>query len=129
VLCGVDLGDVTSLEDMVGLARTLLAFGPNYVLVKGGHFALSSMTEERAPDVLVGNGDVTVFDAPRVDTVNDHGTGCSLSAAMCAGLGLGRPLPDATRDAKSFVLAALNGAATWRLGQGRGPIDHLGWNQ
>ena len=128
VLCDVDVNDVTSLEDMVNLAYTLLALGPNYVLVKGGHFALSSVTQERAPDVLVGNGDVTIFDAARVDTVNDHGTGCSLSAALCAGLGLGRSMPDATRDAKSYVLAALNGAAAWRLGAGRGPIDHLGWN-
>jgi hydroxymethylpyrimidine kinase/phosphomethylpyrimidine kinase len=128
VLCGVEVNDVTSLEDMVKLAHTLLALGPDYVLVKGGHFARLSVTQERAPDVLVGSGDVTVFDAGRVDTVNDHGTGCSLSAAICAGLGLGRSLPDATRDAKSYVLAALNGAATWHLGQGRGPIDHLGWN-
>ena len=72
--------------------------------------------------------DFIVFDAPRVMTTNDHGTGCSLSAAICAGLGLGRTLPDATRDAKSFVLAALTSAASWHLGAGRGPIDHLGWN-
>ena len=127
VLCDVDVHDVTNLEDMVSLAQTLLAMGPQYVLVKGGHFARSSLGE-RTPDVLVGNDEVTVFDAARVDTNNDHGTGCSLSAALCAGLGLGRSLPDATRDAKSFVLSALNGARTWQLGQGRGPIDHLGWN-
>jgi hydroxymethylpyrimidine kinase/phosphomethylpyrimidine kinase len=127
VLCDVEVNDVTNLEDMVGLAQVLLAMGPQYVLVKGGHFARSS-TGERTPDVLVGPDDVTVFDAARIDTNNDHGTGCSLSAAICAGLGLGRSLPDATRDAKSFVLSALYGARTWQLGQGRGPIDHLGWN-
>lgn len=127
VLCDVEVNDVTNLEDMVGLAQVLLAMGPQYVLVKGGHFARSS-TGERTPDVLVGRDEVTVFDAARIDTNNDHGTGCSLSAAICAGLGLGRSLPDATRDAKSFVLSALYGARTWQLGQGRGPIDHLGWN-
>lgn len=128
VLCDVDVNDVTSLEDMVTLAHTLLAFGSTYVLVKGGHFARSSGQARHAPDVLVGNGEVTVFDAPRIETTNDHGTGCSLSAAICAGLGLGRTLPEATRDAKSFVLAGLRGASSWQLGRGRGPIDHLGWN-
>ncbi len=128
VLCGVDVGDVKDLEDMVGLAQTLLSFGPRYVLVKGGHYARSSVTENRAPDILMGGGEVVILDAVRIDTINDHGTGCSLAAAICAGLGLGRSLPEATRDAKSFVLSALEGAAAWRLGHGHGPIDHLGWN-
>jgi hydroxymethylpyrimidine kinase/phosphomethylpyrimidine kinase len=127
-LCGVDVGDITTLDDMADLARTILAWGPKFVLVKGGHFIAGAATESRSPDLLVSAEGVVLFDAPRVATANDHGTGCSLSAAICAGLGLGRSVPDAVRDAKSYVLAALTGAATWRLGQGRGPIDHLGWN-
>ena len=127
VLCDIDVRDVTSEADMVALGETILGFGVEYVLVKGGHFAEHAASEMRAPDILVGGGDVILFDAERVTTVNDHGTGCSLSAAIAAGLGLGRSLPDATRDAKSFVLAALIGARDWRLGHGRGPIDHLGW--
>lgn len=128
VLCGVDVSDVKDLEDMITLAQTIRSFGPRFVLVKGGHFARSSVTESRAPDVLLGDGEVVVLDAARVETTNDHGTGCSLSAAICAGLGLGRSVPEATRDAKSFVLSALEGAVAWRLGQGHGPIDLLGWN-
>ena len=127
VLCEVDIRDVTTEADMVALAQTIQGFGVDYVLVKGGHFAEHSATENRAPDILVGGGDIVVYDAERVATTNDHGTGCSLSAAIAAGLGLGRTLPDATRDAKSFVLSALKGAQTWRLGHGRGPIDHFGW--
>lgn len=125
-LCEVDVRDVTSLEDMCSLAHQLFALGPRYVLVKGGH--LVAEVDAPVPDVLVGPGGVVVFESPRVDTRNDHGTGCSLSAALCAGLGLGRSVEDATRDAKAFVLAALQGGATWRLGHGRGPLDHLGWN-
>ena len=125
----VDVRDVTSHEDMVALARTLLNYGSRYVLIKGGHFASASATEHRAPDILVSAQDVVIFDAPRVNTMNDHGTGCSLSAAIAAGLGYGRSVSDATRDAKSFVLAALTNAAPWHLGGGHGPIDHLGWNQ
>jgi hydroxymethylpyrimidine/phosphomethylpyrimidine kinase len=129
VLAGVDVRDITTIDDMLGLATALLAYGPRFVLVKGGHFAEATLTERSAPDILVSHEEVLVLDAPRVVTINDHGTGCSLSAAIAAGLGYGRPVSDATRDAKSFVLAALQGAASWRLGRGHGPIDHLGWNQ
>jgi hydroxymethylpyrimidine kinase/phosphomethylpyrimidine kinase len=128
MLCGVAVGDVKDHDDMLTLAHQLLGFGSTWVLVKGGHFAERSLADGHAPDVLVGPGDVFVFDAERVTTTNDHGTGCSLSAAICAGLALGRSVPDATRDAKSFVLAALLSAADWKLGRGRGPIDHLGWD-
>ena len=127
VLCGVDVHDVRDLEDLTKLARTILAMGPSFVLVKGGHLAYTP-SAEHAPDLLLGHDDLVVFDAMRVETLNDHGTGCSLSAAIAAGLGLGRSVLDATRDAKSFVLAALTSASTWHLGQGRGPIDHFGWN-
>jgi hydroxymethylpyrimidine/phosphomethylpyrimidine kinase len=128
VLCGVDVRDVTTLDDLHALARTILAMGPTFVLVKGGHF-VTTLDALRAPDILLGHDEVVVFDAARVDTQNDHGTGCSLSSAIAAGLSLDRSVLDATRDAKSFVLAALESAATWRLGRGRGPIDHLGWNE
>jgi len=127
ILCGVDVNDVKNHDDMLAVAHQLLGFGSTWALVKGGHFAEHSLTERRTPDVLVGGGEVFVFDAERVTTTNDHGTGCSLSAAICAGLALGRSVPDAARDAKSFVLAALTSAADWKLGRGRGPIDHLGW--
>ena len=128
VLCEVDVRDVRSLEDMATLASELLALGPRYVLVKGGHFAAAGI-DAPVPDVLRGHEGVTVFESARVATTNDHGTGCSLSAALCAGLGLGRSVHDATRDAKSFVVAALQGASGWHLGHGRGPLDHLGWQQ
>lgn len=127
-LCNVELDDVQDIDDLADLARSIVAMGPSHALVKGGHFARSPQVS-RAPDVLASVGELIVFDAERVDTINDHGTGCSLSSAIAAGLALGRNVPDATRDAKSFVLAALQGAATWRLGRGRGPIDHLGWGE
>jgi hydroxymethylpyrimidine kinase/phosphomethylpyrimidine kinase len=129
LLCDVDVRDVKSHDDMVALAHAILAFGPTFALVKGGHFAQASLTETRAPDILVGADEVFIFDAARVDTRNDHGTGCSLSAAIAAGLAYERTVPDATRDAKSFVLAALTSAANWKLGSGHGPIDHLGWDE
>ncbi len=128
VLAGVDVRDVKTLEDMIELAGRLLALGPRAVLVKGGHLRTNASVQSHAPDVLMDNDGVSVLDGPRVETTNDHGTGCSLAAAVAAGLAYGRPLPNAVRDAKSFVLAALNSAANWHLGHGHGPIDHLGWN-
>ena len=91
--------------------------------MKGGHFD-GSAHPERAPDVLVSASDVFVFDAPRVTTTNDHGTGCSLSSAIAAGLALGRTLPDAVRDAKSFVLAALKvpPTGTWARSRADRPL-------
>jgi hydroxymethylpyrimidine/phosphomethylpyrimidine kinase len=141
-LCDVDVRDVTTVEDMTALGQQLLALGSRYVLVKGGHLAgaemdapifddhvLETLTPERlVPDVLVSATDVIVMNSLRVETTNDHGTGCSLSAAVCAGVALGASVEDATRDAKSFVFAALQGAAQWHLGRGHGPLDHLGWN-
>ena len=129
LLCGVELDDVRSPEDMASLGELLIKLGARHVLVKGGHALASSTTSQHAPDFLLGPEGLVVFDAPRVSTRNDHGTGCSLASAIAAGLALERPLGDAVRDAKSFVLAALEGAREWRLGAGHGPIDHLGWGQ
>jgi hydroxymethylpyrimidine/phosphomethylpyrimidine kinase len=128
VLCGVDVRDVGSLDDLETLALTILDFGPVYVLVKGGHL-VESRHPDHSTDLLVSRDALVVLDGPRVATTNDHGTGCSLSSAIAAGLALGRNVTEATRDAKSFVLAALEGAAAWQLGRGRGPIDHLGWSE
>lgn len=127
LLCGVDERDVRSRKDVLALGRQLLSMGPRYVLVKGGHFADRVPPLDEAPDVLLGDEGSVVFDAPRVDTKNDHGTGCSLSSAIAAGLALGQSVPDAVAGAKQFVFTALERAAHWRLGAGRGPIDHLGW--
>lgn len=127
VLCGVDARDVRTLDDLEELATVILAMGSTYVLVKGGH--LESHHSERSVDLLVSRDGLVVLEGPRVSTKNDHGTGCSLSSAIASGLALGRSVTEATRDAKSFVLAGLEGAAQWRLGAGRGPIDHLGWDE
>lgn len=127
VICGVDARDVVTVNDLVSLARDILNMGPRNVLVKGGHLCCAD--DVGSPDVLVSEDELVIFEAPRIATENDHGTGCSLSSAIAAGLGLGRGVHDATRDAKSFVLAALTSARTWHLGHGRGPIDHLGWGE
>ena len=127
-LLDVPSSEVRSTEHMIELGHQLLGFGPSWVLVKGGHL-FDQNAEMTAPDVLISASEQHVFEATRIDTVNDHGTGCSLSSAIAARLALGDSVPDATKAAKQFVFDALRGAGDWRLGRGRGPIDHLGWNK
>lgn len=126
-LLGIDVRELDTTAAMTDAARSIRAFGPQWVLVKGGHFAAGSVTERGAPDVLVGDTTETLF-AERVATDNDHGTGCSLAAAIAARLAAGEDVRTAVRQAKSFVLRALHRSADWRLGKGHGPIDHFGWN-
>jgi hydroxymethylpyrimidine/phosphomethylpyrimidine kinase len=128
VLVGVDVREINTIDAMRELAFAILKFGPTYVVIKGGHFAEGAITEGLAPDLLVSIDSELVLDAERVITRNDHGTGCSMAAAIAAGLCLDHDVMTAVRDAKAFVLRGLRGGAAWRLGGGHGPIDHMGWN-
>jgi hydroxymethylpyrimidine/phosphomethylpyrimidine kinase len=119
VLTGIVIDGV---DDMVAAARHIVAGGAAAAVVKGGHLA-----GDRAPDVLVVGDDVHVIDSPRIASGNDHGSGCTLSAAIAAHLARGADVLDAVTEAKAFVHRALEGSATWRLGSGHGPLDQLGW--
>jgi hydroxymethylpyrimidine/phosphomethylpyrimidine kinase len=126
-LLEVDVRELTSLAAMADAGRRLRALGARFVLVKGGHAFVGTATESVAPDVLVG-ADVVMLPAERIATNNDHGTGCSLAAAVTARLARGDDVGAAVAAAKTFVHRALAGAVTWRLGKGHGPIDHMGWS-
>ena len=119
VLTGAAVDD---MEDMTRAARRLAETGARVVVVKGGHLA-----GDRAPDVVVADGELRVLDGARVPSRNDHGTGCTLSAATAAHLAQGAEPLTALVEAKAFVTAALAGSSTWRLGAGHGPLDHFGW--
>jgi hydroxymethylpyrimidine/phosphomethylpyrimidine kinase len=121
VLTGQAVGDI---DGMVRAAERLHDLGARIVVVKGGH-----LESGRAPDVVMCEGAVQVLDEPRVATRNDHGTGCTLSAATAALLAHGADPLGALRRAKQFVTDALEGARSWRLGAGHGPLDHFGWSE
>ncbi|MGA7811251.1 bifunctional hydroxymethylpyrimidine kinase/phosphomethylpyrimidine kinase [Bradyrhizobium sp.] len=100
--------------------RRLLAMGCPAVLIKGGHGqGADSM------DYLVRESGTIALAAPRVATRNTHGTGCSLSSAIAAGLAKGEDLETAVRHAKVFVSAAIAAADRFAVGRGHGPIHHL----
>ena len=123
LLAGGSVGDVRTVEDMKAAASALGRLGPAAVVVKGGHL------DGDAVDVVWSHGAVTVLEGPRVRTGNDHGTGCTLAAALAA-LWARRPdleLVEALTEAKRYVTKALVGSASWHLGAGRGPLDHFGW--
>jgi hydroxymethylpyrimidine/phosphomethylpyrimidine kinase len=136
LLAGLDPEDGASVGDLAGMveaARRIYALGPAWVLVKGGHLPGVEVpghpdAPEMVPDVLFDGTEVIVVAGPLVATANTHGTGCSLSSAITAGLALGGSVPDTVESAKAFVHDALVGAASWTLGRGHGPLDHFDWS-
>jgi hydroxymethylpyrimidine/phosphomethylpyrimidine kinase len=100
--------------------RRLLAMGCRMVLIKGGHGQGAESI-----DYLVGGDGVTALAAPRIATQNTHGTGCSLSSAIAAGLAKGEPLETAVRHAKTWISAAIAAADRLDVGRGHGPIHHF----
>ncbi len=108
---------VSDLAGMRQAARDLRAFGPAAVLVKGGALPGAPV------DVFFDGERLEEILAPRVETRNVHGTGCTLSAAICARLALGEPLLEAVRRAKAWLTEALR--RSYAAGKGRGPLDHL----
>jgi hydroxymethylpyrimidine/phosphomethylpyrimidine kinase len=100
--------------------RRLLSLGCPAVLIKGGHGEGSEST-----DYLVGAGGTVALSAPRIATKNTHGTGCSLSSAIAAGLARGEAMETAVRNAKTFISAAIAAADRFSVGHGHGPIHHF----
>jgi hydroxymethylpyrimidine/phosphomethylpyrimidine kinase len=123
VLAGTEPDELRATDARVRVAERLRdTTGARFVVVKGGHLT------DSAEDVVAGPDGVHVLPGDRVGTGNDHGTGCSLSAAVAAQLARDVPVPEAIEGAKAFVARALAGGARWRLGGGRGPLDHFGWS-
>jgi hydroxymethylpyrimidine/phosphomethylpyrimidine kinase len=100
--------------------QRLLAMGCRMVLIKGGHGQGAESI-----DYLVGGEGVTALAAPRIATRNTHGTGCSLSSAIAAGLARGEDLETAVRHAKTWISAAIAAADRLDVGHGHGPIHHF----
>jgi hydroxymethylpyrimidine/phosphomethylpyrimidine kinase len=106
--------------EMYAQAQKLLALGTGAVLIKGGHGGGSDSV-----DLLVEGTSTTRFTVPRIQTRNTHGTGCTLAAAIAAGLAKNLSLVDAVRQAKAFVTAALEAADRLEIGTGSGPVHHF----
>ena len=115
ILVGHPVRDPQAMERA---GRRLVELGASAALIKGGHLA-----DRVLVDLLVTRTTVVRYERPRIETTSTHGTGCTLSAAITAGLALGRPLERAVPDALDFVARAI--ASAPGLGAGHGPLDHF----
>ncbi len=113
-LAGIPVEDQKGMEEA---ARRIHRLGPRYVLVKGGHL------KGEAVDMLWGGREFTRLSAPRIDSPNTHGTGCTFSAAIAAGLAHGLPLIEAVREAKAYVTKAIQEG--FAPGRGVGMLRHF----
>ena len=116
----LDHAPARSEAEMEAQARALLDFGAQYVLIKGGHGEGSESV-----DLLIDATSVTRFAEMRIATRNTHGSGCTLSSAIAAGIAKGHDLKTAVRDAKTYVTAAIAAADTLAIGHGNGPLHHF----
>lgn len=105
---------------MTAQAEALMRLGAQAVLVKGGHG-----TGAEAEDLLMTAEGPTWLSAPRHPTKNTHGTGCTLSSAIAAGLAKGLGLADAVAAAKAYLTAAIRAADDLSIGHGHGPVHHF----
>ncbi|HET7024491.1 MAG TPA: bifunctional hydroxymethylpyrimidine kinase/phosphomethylpyrimidine kinase [Gemmatimonadales bacterium] len=115
ILTGITVRDPAEMDEA---GRRLLALGAGAALVKGGH-----LTGEELVDVLVTKTGITRIRHARIPTTSTHGTGCTLSAAIAAGLALGWALDAAITTGLDFVSRAI--AAAPGLGSGHGPVSHF----
>ena len=107
-------------EDMEKACRDLAALGPRAVLLKGGH-----LPGRASPDLLFAEGKFHRLEGTRTQTRNTHGTGCTLSSAIAAGLAKGLDIAAAAEAAKEYISAALEAGAAYSLGKGHGPVQHF----
>jgi len=119
---------IRTLDNMREAARRIRKLGPRVVVLKGGHLPASgSDPDSGAQDEIVDvvSSAQAEFDVrgPRMATRHTHGTGCTFSAAITAGLALGQSIEQAVRGARAYVEGALREAP--QLGSGHGPLNHF----
>lgn len=134
ILAGQSKDSIKTVEDMKTCAKAIAKRGCQHVLLKGGHMPFSigqsnvasaSAQGKVIVDVLYTADSDTfkVFERDAVDSPNTHGTGCTLSAAICTELAKGKSVKEAVQTAGDYVRRAI--AASYSVGSGAGPVNHL----
>jgi hydroxymethylpyrimidine/phosphomethylpyrimidine kinase len=113
---------IRTRDDRLAAARAIMELGAHAVVIKGGH-----AEDDPIVDLLVDGQGVHEYRAARVVTTSTHGTGCTFSAAITAGLATGLDLPQAVAEARDYLSRALSAAPG--LGHGHGPLSHFPWPQ
>ena len=110
---------VDDQAQMLSLAQELQTLGAQNILLKGGHLASQDSVD------LLYCDEALWLPAQRVATLNTHGTGCTLSSAVTAGLAKGLGLPEAVQQAKQYIQLAIISADRLTVGSGHGPVHHF----
>ncbi len=118
ILSGIIINTVAQLKES---ARLILAMGPAWVLLKGGHRQFKG-EGDAVVDLLTNGSIYREIRSPRYDTTSTHGTGCTLSAAITAGLALGMDVTEAVILAEEYIKGAIRTAVA--IGGGHGPVNH-----
>lgn len=115
---------ITSDDDFDEIARRLSVDGTISVFLKAGHLDGETLVDRfyNAED-----GVMTKLPSDRVQTMNTHGTGCTLSSALAAALARGEDLTSAAKSAKAYIEQAIISGAEYEIGSGHGPVNHF-WN-
>ena len=109
---------IKNIDDMKEAARKIYKLGPKNVLIKGGH-----LLSNQAVDLLYNGESFKEFSSERINTKNTHGTGCTLSSAIAAGLAQEREVEEAVEIAKRYITLAIKNSLA--IGHGHGPLNHL----
>ncbi|MGV6839506.1 MAG: bifunctional hydroxymethylpyrimidine kinase/phosphomethylpyrimidine kinase [Planktomarina sp.] len=119
--CLLEADHAQSTDDMIAQGKALCAMGAKAVLMKGGH-GHGDMCHDY---LITPEGVVGEFTAKRLNTTNTHGTGCTLSSAIAAGLAKGLTLANATAQAHDYLQDAIAQADALNIGGGHGPVHHF----
>ena len=110
---------ITDKDDIYEACKILKEYGPKSVVIKGGHFFNSDVSE----DVFYDGKNFQSFSVKRIDTTSTHGTGCTFSAAITAYIAKGEVIEESVKLAKNYVTDAINKA--YKIGKGNGPLNHF----
>ena len=118
---------INNYDDMILAGKKILDLGCSAVLVKGGHMEIDNVTRDYLIHYKDGVIQIKFFEYPRIITDNTHGTGCTLSAAICSYSSMNYNIIDAVEKAGQYLHQALISAQNYQLGKdvGCGPVDHL----
>lgn len=114
---------IRSMADRREAAKRICAFGPAVAVIKGGH----DEGGEQVIDLLYDGASFIELEGRRIQTVHTHGTGCTYSAAIAAGLAKGLPVLEAVQTARDYIQAAIEDSL--ELGQGHGPTNHWAYRR
>ena len=109
-------------EDIESAAETLAQHGSRSILIKGGHGDESKSTDLL---FLARESRFVSLEADRIETRNNHGTGCTLSSAIASYMAKGMDIEEAVQKAKAFMNHAIAAGAAYKIGHGHGPVHHF----